>query len=704
MVSVLYFCFDQMARPIHSVISMKRIALVFLLAILVPALILAGLALRSLRDQEWMVNTQRAELLETTCEELTTEINLYFDDLRIFYGGILGSLSASGAASAASWPNDFDNLLRERWSQVAVGAVVSDEGTILAPSLQSKQPRIEEFLLNNQAFFNNDRATEVYQAPRFTARGISVEEETREGVSSVPQSPVSAPPAAPNPPAEDLENLTTAEPQPPARQKVAVSSEKFSKKRFETVTPDNSRYPMTTGPQDGSLGELVSPAMESPAVNSSQAEGQARNVAPTQSEYLETPVNQEPSNPATLPSVISSLNRTSYTQIGLTSESDEGAVSRIIDGDLHILLWRRLPQYPGRTFWVELDLPMVTTELASLFATHGLDQKSKDAVFVLLDTQGNPVAKSSPDFQAAWSTPLVASEVGQILPRWEVAAYLRNPESLNQSARTARLSLGLTTLVLLGAVIGGTVLILQSVNYEMRLARRKTDFVGNVSHELKTPLTSIRMFSELLERDGSANESNVKRYAAVIGRESARLARLIERLLDFSRLDRGELRLREDSIDLVSLVEETVAAYQPCLPADSFTIDAILPTGPVMVLGDADTLSQVIVNLISNAEKYAAGGREAIVELTLVLPHRVQLVVHDRGGGITARHQRKIFERFYRVDDSISSGIDGSGIGLALCQQIVTRHGGSIEYRRRAGGGSSFVVELPIAQSYQDHV
>ncbi len=143
---------------------MTRIALVFLLAILVPALILAGLALRSLNDQEWMVNTQRAQLLETTCEELTTEINLYFDDLRAFYGGVLSSLSASGSAS---WPNDFDNLLRERWSQVAVGAVVSDEGTILAPSLQSKQPRIEKFLSTTKPF------STMIVPPRFTRHRAS---------------------------------------------------------------------------------------------------------------------------------------------------------------------------------------------------------------------------------------------------------------------------------------------------------------------------------------------------------------------------------------------------------------------------------------------------------------------------------------------------------------------------------------------------
>jgi two-component system, OmpR family, phosphate regulon sensor histidine kinase PhoR len=683
---------------------MKRIALVFLLAILVPALLLAGLALRSLRDQEWMVDTQRAALLETTCEELSTEINLYFDDLRIFYGGVLGELSASRANPAESWTNDFDNLLRERWSQAAVGAVVSDEGSILAPSLQSKQPRIEAFLLNNQAFFNNDRATEVYQAPRFTARGVSVEEESREEEPSKARPAEPSLPAVASLPVKGQESPTMVKQQPPARQKVAVSSEKFSQKRFEAVSPDNPAYPATKGPPDGVLSESVSPVMPSPANIAFQADAQARNVAPTQSDYLAKKGNQELTNESASPPVISSLNRSSYTQIGLTSDSDEGAVSRIIDGNLHILLWRRLPQHPARTFWVELDLPKVTAELASLFANFGLDQKSKDAVFVLLDTQGKPVAKSSSDFEAAWSTPLVASEVGQILPRWEVAAYLRNPESLNQSARTARLSLGLTTLVLLGAVIGGTVLILQSVNYEMRLASRKTDFVGNVSHELKTPLTSIRMFSELLERDGISDESNVKRYAGVIASESARLARLIERLLDFSRLDRGEMRLREDPIDLVKLVEDTVAVYKHSRLADTFAIEKNLPTDPVMVHGDSDALSQVLVNLLSNAEKYAAAGREALVDLTLSRHQRAQLVVHDRGEGITSRHQRKIFERFYRIDDSISSGIDGSGIGLALCQQIVIRHGGAISYRRRPGGGSSFVVELPIAQSNQDYV
>jgi len=678
--------------------TMKRIALVFLLAILVPALLLAGLSLRSLRDQEWMVSTQRAELLETACEELTTEINLYFDDLRIFYGEVLGELASS---ETGSWPNDFDYLLRERWSQVAVGAVVSDAGAILAPSPQSKQPRIEEFLLNNQAFFNNARATEVYQVPRFTTRGVAVEEETRSGAFN--SSSVPPPPAPSSPPTESASEAVSIV-EAPSRKKVAVSSEKFAANRFETV-PTAKAAEAAPGPPV--LDDLAPVSGSPPAFQAKSLPSpkslETRNVAPTQAASPDSSEGAA-SSLAPLPPAISSLNRASFTQIGLTAESDEGAVSRLIEGELHILLWQRLPQFPGRTFWAELDLPRVTQELGGLFAASALGQKSEDAAFVLLDTNGQPVAKSALEFQTAWSAPLVASEVGQILPRWEVAAYLRNPDALNQSAHTARLSLGLTTLVLLGAVIGGTILILQSVNYEMRLASRKTDFVGNVSHELKTPLTSIRMFSELLERDGIDDESRAKQYAGVIGRESARLARLIERLLDFSRLDRGEIRLRQDRLDLVPFIDETVAAYRPSLPAEAFAIRTILPTEPISILGDSDALSQVVVNLLSNAEKYAAAGSEALVELTLAKPDRVQLIVHDRGKGISARHQRKIFDRFYRVDDSISTGIDGSGIGLALCHQIVTRHGGSISYRRRPGGGSSFVVELPNAPPPRDHV
>ena len=299
-------------------------------------------------------------------------------------------------------------------------------------------------------------------------------------------------------------------------------------------------------------------------------------------------------------------------------------------------------------------------------------------------------------FAADWSAPFVASEIGPLLPRWEVAAYLLDPSSLNAAARRVRLTLWIAILALLGAVAGGSALVLRSVGDEMRMAARKTDFVGNVSHELKTPLTSIRMFSELLGGAESQEPGKSRQYAEVIERESGRLARLIDRLLDFSKLDRGEMRLNPAPLDLGGLAREIVGDFKGQGEAAGMKVELSIPDGGgPQVSGDRDALAQVLLNLLGNAVKYAASGGVVSVEVAAG-PDRATLSVVDRGPGVPRAHQRRIFERFYRVDDSIASGVDGSGIGLALCRHIAARHGGSIRYETRKGGGSVFTLELPL--------
>jgi signal transduction histidine kinase len=380
----------------------------------------------------------------------------------------------------------------------------------------------------------------------------------------------------------------------------------------------------------------------------------------------------------------------------VTSGSNEGAVSRLVDGKLHVLLWKRHPADPSLTFWTELDLEAVRKDLAGLFVDPPESASSGEACFALLDSDGIPAVRTLPDFTADWSTPFVASEVGPLLPRWEVAAYLVDPGSLTADARKVRLTLWIVTLALVGAVAAGSVLVARSVGDEMKLAARKTDFVGNVSHELKTPLTSIRMFSELLGGPGADDPQKTRHYAEILSRESARLSRLINRLLDFSKLDRGEMRLERTPLDLPSLIRETVGDLRESVEAAGMELDLKLPDGDgVVVAGDRDALAQIVVNLLGNAVKYAASGKSVEVALEQTKNEAI-LSVSDRGPGVPRAHRRRIFERFYRVDDSINSGIDGSGIGLALCRQIAERHGGSIRHEPRKGGGSVFALSLPI--------
>jgi len=276
-----------------------------------------------------------------------------------------------------------------------------------------------------------------------------------------------------------------------------------------------------------------------------------------------------------------------------------------------------------------------------------------------------------------------------------------NPDAIKHAALTARLTLGLLIALLLIAMVVGSFLIVNDLNRQMTLARQKTDFVSNVSHELKTPLTSIRMFAELLAEDRVAERDKQKSYLNIITSEAARLTRLINNVLDFSRLERGEKKYNLGNLDLAALVNETVAAYRPHLESNGFHLEYSLPATPVAVRGDRDALAQIIVNLISNAEKYSNGSKEVVVEIaspTETTGH-AEVRVLDRGPGVPRGLEEKIFEQFYRVPDSLSSGIQGSGLGLTLARQIARAHGGDVIYSAREGGGSCFALRLPLSPS-----
>lgn len=662
---------------------MKRIVLVLLLAILLPAVLLAGLALRSLRDQELVVESQRTRLLQSGCDGLAGRINRFLDDLRVFHEQLVEEIVSEEGARAET---DFDALVRERWSQAAAATVVRDGTTILTAQPEPGSVG-DRFLAANGDFLTNRRVVEVFQAAPLGAL-VEAEEVHRKE-------------SAPPPPGEPIEER---------RQRTALQKVKVA------VPESRNAMPLSTSaapaPAPAATTASASPVAEIPAavaatpssMAATAADGAApaaalqfRNVAPMQQRVAREEgrvADQTMSSGAALN--VSSFTPANVYNNQVTSGGDEGAVSRLVDGNLHVLLWKRHPRNPSLTFWTELDLNAVKADLSGILADSP-DAASPEACFALLDSDGAPAARTRPDFTADWSLPFVASEVGPLLPRWEVAAYLIDPGSLNADARRVRMTLWIVILALVGAVATGSVLVARSVGDEMRLAARKTDFVGNVSHELKTPLTSIRMFSELLAGPGADDPRKTRHYAEILSRESARLSRLINRLLDFSKLDRGEMRLERAPVDLAVVVRETVGDLRESLEAAGMKLVLDLPAsgGPV-VAGDRDALAQVVVNLLGNAVKYAAAGKDVDIAVGTG-GGRAVLSVSDRGPGVPRAHRRRIFERFYRVDDSINSGIDGSGIGLALCRQIAERHGGSIRHEPRKGGGSAFVLTLPLA-------
>jgi signal transduction histidine kinase len=381
----------------------------------------------------------------------------------------------------------------------------------------------------------------------------------------------------------------------------------------------------------------------------------------------------------------------------LIGDASEGTLARFVGNQLAVLLWYRSARATNIIYGAQVSLAQLKKELQSLIEDLNPDHQTEICV-ALLDDMARPVALTHPEFRANWKRPFVATEIGEALPHWEVAVYLLDPSKLSQTAQTMRLTIGLMIAVLLVAVTVGSWLIVNDLNRQMTLARQKTDFVSNVSHELKTPLTSIRMFSELLAEGRVNDEAKRRSYLHIITAETARLTRLINNVLDFARLERGEKKYNFKECNLTSIVRETAESYRPHLENNGFTLQCDPPPEQVNVRGDCDALAQVLVNLLSNAEKYS--NHEKHIEIRIQqhespLPY-AEVQVLDQGQGVQQGCEDKIFEKFYRAHDSLASGIQGSGLGLTLARQIARAHGGDVVYQPRNGGGSCFALRLPL--------
>jgi signal transduction histidine kinase len=225
----------------------------------------------------------------------------------------------------------------------------------------------------------------------------------------------------------------------------------------------------------------------------------------------------------------------------------------------------------------------------------------------------------------------------------------------------------------------------------MKVASQKTTFVANVSHELKTPLTSIRLYAELLLSGRQNDEERRREYLRTIVSETDRLSHLIDNVLSFSR--RGREKLKTERVSLSDVVRETVAQIEPHLAKQGFSVSCAAP-GDLIARGDREALKQVVMNLMSNAEKYSGEGREIAVECRTSSGF-VRADISDRGPGVPPAITERIFQEFFRGDDSLSAPRSGTGLGLSIARGIARAHGGDVIYSPREGGGSVFSLLLP---------
>jgi signal transduction histidine kinase len=232
-----------------------------------------------------------------------------------------------------------------------------------------------------------------------------------------------------------------------------------------------------------------------------------------------------------------------------------------------------------------------------------------------------------------------------------------------------------------------------------RAGQAQRDFLANVSHDLKTPLTSIQGFSQAMI-DGAIRDPRAFREAAeVINSEAQRMARLVADVVDLARLQSGSSLVDRRPVDLAALLQRTVAGLQP--QADARQVALHLATGPLpLALVDADRLHRALVNLLDNALRYTpAGGHVTLRAETIGEMIRIHVV--DTGAGIPAEDLPRVFERFYQVDKSRATRGQGSGLGLAIVREVVAAHGGAVSVQSAPGQGADFTISLPLAAPRQ---
>jgi two-component system, OmpR family, phosphate regulon sensor histidine kinase PhoR len=284
-----------------------------------------------------------------------------------------------------------------------------------------------------------------------------------------------------------------------------------------------------------------------------------------------------------------------------------------------------------------------------------------------------------------------------LLPGYSLGIATRGP-TLEELARS-RFALNLGLILLLDVIlIAGAWMVYRSVRKEMELVRLKSDFISNVSHELRTPLSLIRMFGETLEMGRVRSEEKKHEYYSTIVAETERLTRLVNNILNFSRMEAGRKEYHLAPMNVNDIVADVMKTYGFHLQSEGFAPDLSLDRNLPPIRGDAESISEALINLIDNAVKYSGESRYLRIA-TGKVNGRVSIDVEDHGIGIAKEHQEKIFETFYRVSTGLIHTVRGTGLGLTLVKHIMEAHGGSVRVESAPGEGSRFSLLFPFHES-----
>jgi len=253
-------------------------------------------------------------------------------------------------------------------------------------------------------------------------------------------------------------------------------------------------------------------------------------------------------------------------------------------------------------------------------------------------------------------------------------------------------------LAMVATTVAGSAATLIVVQRESRVARLQTDFVNKVSHDLRTPLTSIRMFVETLQMGRLDDPERKAEALEIISEETSRLSALINRLLDWARMESGKKVYEFERQPVEPIIEAALAAFEPQLLNQPVEIVREVAPDLPPVMADREAITEALLNLLNNAHKYTGPVKRITVGAGRAGP-TVLVTVSDNGPGIPEPDQKRIFDKFYRARDPLDRTIEGSGLGLAMVKHIVNAHGGRVAVASQVGHGATFTITLPISEA-----
>lgn len=283
-------------------------------------------------------------------------------------------------------------------------------------------------------------------------------------------------------------------------------------------------------------------------------------------------------------------------------------------------------------------------------------------------------------------------------PPWKVNVFQSELGLAERQFKQRRNIYLLSVGVVIVALLFGGFLAIRSTAKELELAKLKSEFVSTVSHDFRTPLTSIRYLAELLKRRRVKEEAKKQLYYETITDESERLSRLVENILDFSKIEAEMKEYRFEETDIAELAKDVASRFQRQISGKKFLLEIEIPEQMPKVLADKEAISRALFNVLDNALKFRGQSQRAYLR-AWSNAQSVFLEVEDEGIGISKEEQKKVFEKFYRSDEAHKINIKGSGIGLTLAAHIIKAHGGEVLLESDAGKGTKVTMVLPVKQT-----